>query len=336
MLNKKLGFTLIELLVVMGIILVLMAIAIPAVNSARNKAKDTEVRAGCNSIQAALEQFAVDNGGGYPGAHYVSNAAGIYSGPGVIGALPSYDGTEPRKDFTVAKNAADLRGPNNASPELAAGVPNPEVIDSLVAGGYLQDYPANAFLRASGGAKSQMSNLFLFNPKLSTAQGGAAFPTDTDRSTVDWDRYTDAGQSMRSNYGDLAAGHFTYIPLNPVNNAGIDFAGQWGSLTDAQRSDFYKRCRGYILVGWGGSRQEDGQAKGLSEKFWNSDLNGFDIDNDGKTDLLERMITAGGFIQPEMVDSSGSSGTFGAAALGGGTDIDSAFYGATFIKIAGS
>jgi prepilin-type N-terminal cleavage/methylation domain-containing protein len=336
MLNKKQGFTLIELLVVMGIILVLMAIAIPAVSTARNKAKDTEVKAGCNTIQKALEEFAVDNGGGYPGAHYVTNGTAVYSGPGVIGALPTYDGTAPRKDFTVAKDPTDLRGPNNEGPELAASVPNPDVIDSLVAGGYLTDYPANPFLAASGSAKAQMSNLFLFAPGVSTSLGGAAFPSDTDRTTLDWDRYTGAGESMRVKYDDFGRGHFTYIPLNPINTAGIDFAGQWSSLSDAQRSDFYKRCRGYMLVGWGNSRQEDGQAKGLSEKAWNSDLNGFDFDGDGKVDLLESMITAGGFVQPEMVDSAGSAGAYGAAALGGGKDIDESFYGATFIKIAGS
>ena len=334
--NEKHGFTLIELLVVMGIILVLMAIAIPAVSTARNKAKDTEVKAGCNTVQKALEEFAVDNGAGYPGAHYVTNGNAVYSGPGVIGALPSYDGTEPLKDFTVAKAATDKRGPFNESPELAQGVPNPDVIDSLVAGGYLKDYPANPFLRASGSAKAQMSNLFLFNPKLSTSQGGAAFISDADPSTLDWDRYTGQGESMRVKYEDFGRGHFTYIPLNPINNAGIDFVGQWSGLSDVQRSEFYKRCRGYMLVGWGNSRQDDGQAKGLSEKFWNSDLNGFDIDSDGKVDLVESMISAGGFVQPEMVDSTGSAGTYGTAALGGGKDIDSSFYGATFIHIAGS
>jgi hypothetical protein len=320
----------------MGIILVLMAIAIPAINSARMKAKNMQVKAGCNTIQKALEEFAVDNSGFYPGAHYVTNGNNIYSGPGVIGGLPSYDGTTPRKDFFVAKNASDARGPNNESPFLAAGVPNPDVIDALVERNYLDDYPPNPFLTAGGGVKAQMSNLFLFHPGLTTTSTGAAFPSDTDANTLDWNRYTAAGESMRIVYPDFGRGHFSYIPLNPRNDAGIDFAGQWGALTDLQRSQYYKHCRGYMLIGWGSSRSDDSAAKGLSEKYWRSDLNNFDFDQDGKADLLERLITAGGFVQPEMVDSSGSAGAFGAATIGAGKDIDPLFFGATFIKIAGS
>lgn len=330
------GFTMVELLVVMGIILVLMAIALPAVNAARNKAKNTEVKAGCNTIQKALEQFAVDNGGGYPGAHYVTSSGTLFGGPGVIGGLPTYDGPSPRKDFYVAKQAGDLRGPGNASPELAPSVPNPNVIDALVAGGYLTDYPANPFLRASSGVKSQMSNLMLFNP------GTATFPVSANSSTVDWNRYTGAGQSMRREYDEVGRGHFTYIPLNPINNTSTNFEANWTALqAPAQsniRSQFYKRCRGYLLVGWGSSRADDSEAKGLSEKFWRSDLNGFDIDADGKLDLIERMFSneTAAWLTPEVLDSSGSAGAFNAASIVAGRDIDQLFNGATFVKIAGS
>jgi prepilin-type N-terminal cleavage/methylation domain-containing protein len=335
---KRQGFTLIELLVVMGIILVLTAIAIPAVNAARSKAKNMQVKAGCNTIQKALEEYAVDNTGFYPGAHYVTNGNAIYSGPGVIGGLPTYDGTTPRKDFLVAKQASDARGPNGEAPFLAPGITNPNVLDSLVERGYIKDYPTNPFLAAGGGVRAQMSNLFLFHPKLSTSGSGPAFPSDVDATTLDWNRYTGSGESMRVNYADVGRGHFSYIPLNARNDAGIDFAGQWGALSDLQRSQFYKGCRGYMLIGWGNSRADDSESKGLSEKFWRSDLNttgGFDFDQDGKCDLLERLITAGGFIQPEVVDSSGSSGKFNAQSLGI-PNIDTAFDGATFIKISGS
>jgi prepilin-type N-terminal cleavage/methylation domain-containing protein len=334
---KKNGFTMVELLVVMGIILVLMAIALPAVNNGRMKAKNTEVKAGCNTIQKVLEEFAVDNSGGYPGAHYVTNGNAVYSGPGVIGGLPTYDGTAPRKDFFVAKNATDARGPNNASPQIATGIANPSVVDALVERGYLQDYPANPFLRTNSGAKAQMSNLFLFNPGLSTSNPAAnTFPIDTNRDTIDWNRYTRAGESMRVVYSDFGRGHFTYIPLNPVNNAGIDYQGQWSALSDVQRAEFYKRCRGYMLIGWGASRADDGEAKGMSEKYWRSDLNGFDFDSDGKVDLLESYITTSAFLTPEMTDSAGSAGSFGAATIGAGKNLDPLFSGATFIKIAGS
>lgn len=333
---KRHGFTMIELLVVMGIILILMAIAVPAISKAREKAKNTEVQAGCNTIQKSLEQYAVDNGGTYPGAHYVTNGPAIFSGPGVIGGLPTYDGVAPRKDFYTAKNVADARGPSSLPPTLAPGIANPSVVDALVERQYIEDYPANPFLRSSSGVKAQMSNLFLFNPGLTTSAGGESFPQPADPLTLDWNRYTGAGESMRSNYTDFGAGHFSYIPLNPVNNAGIDFQGQWAGLTDLQRSEFYKRCRGYMLIGWGASRQDDSQAKGMSEKFWRTDLTAFDFDADGKADLLEQYIYDGIFLTPEMQDKTGSAGAFGAATLGAGKDIDQLFYGATFIKISGS
>jgi prepilin-type N-terminal cleavage/methylation domain-containing protein len=335
---RRNGFTMVELLVVMGIILVLMAIALPAVNNGRTKAKNVEVKAGCNTVQKALEQFAVDNSGGYPGAHYVTNGNAVYSGPGVIGGLPTYDGNTPRKDFFTAKQASDARGPNNGAPTLAAGVSNPDVTDALVEAGYLTDYPANPFLRTSSGTKAQMSNLFLFNPGLSTSTAANVFPIDTNRQTLDWNRYTGQNESMRVMYDDFGRGHFSYIPLNPVNNAGINYEAQWGALSDVQRSEFYKRCRGYMLIGWGASRADDSEGKGLSEKFWRNDLNGtggFDFDADGKVDLLERYITSSNFLTPEMRDSSGSSSGFGGTTLGI-KNIDTLFSGATFIKIAGS
>ena len=88
------GFTLVELLVVMGIILILVSIAIPAINQARNKAKDTEVKSGCNQIQAALEQYAVTHSSFYPGAHWVQDSNGEFEvGPGVIGETRAASGS---------------------------------------------------------------------------------------------------------------------------------------------------------------------------------------------------------------------------------------------------
>jgi len=340
---KNTGFTLVELLVVMGIILILVSIAVPAANIARLKAKDTEVRSGCNSIQVALENFGVDHAGCYPGAHWEQDTAGdYYVGPGVIGALPSYDGSEPHKDFTTGKTAGQRLGPGDEDPFLADGTPNVDVQDELAVSGYLTDYPANPFLKATGAAKSQMGNLFLFQPLL-----GDSPPTVGRWDTLDWNRYTHhevSGypyQTMRQSYEDFGRGFFTYIPLNPVNNTGYDYVGDWTSnaLSIAQLSDYYKRCRGYMLIGWGHSRLDDAQAKGLSEKYWNTRLGAFDFDNSSTADALERVLSntnAGGLLSPEMVDSDGGVGSFGGTLPGGAPDIDPAFFGAAFVKITGS
>ncbi len=347
------GFTLVELLVVMGIILILVSIGVPAVNSARMKAKDTEVKSGCNTIQAALEQFAVDHSGTYPGAQYVTDTNGVVmSGPGVMGGLPTYvTVNEKHKDFYVPKRNEDRRGLSGLAGEdvyFLDGTPNPQQLDALVVEGYITDYPANPFIKAGGGLKAQMSNLFLFNPIM-----GDTTPVPGRLDTMDFNRYTDNAtpdDTMRSQYVDYGRGHFTYIPLNPVNNTGYDYELEWtaGNLSDFQLSDYYKRCRGYMLIGWGNSRLNDTMGKGISMKYWdaNIDLDGdltpdgaFDFDRSLTGDWLEEVIgnpTASGILRTEVQDSSGSVGAFGGILPNNGPSIDEAFFGAVFFKITGS
>jgi len=344
MLSYRKGFTLVELLVVMGIILILVSIGIPAVNVARNKAKEMQVKAGCNEIQKALEAYAVSHGGTYPGANWVEDSAGNFAvGPGLIGGLPTYlDPATPRKDFYVPQDNSQARGLSGLNGEpvyFPDGTPNPNQLDALVLEGFLTSYPPNPFLATSGGLKAQMSNLFLFNPIL-----GTSTPTPANPDTLDWNRYTRT-DSMRQSYVDYGRGHFTYIPLNPVNNTGIDYVGRWddNSLSDAERSDYYKRCRGYILVGWGASRMDDTLAKGLSMQYWDPSLDGgngaYDFDLTLSDDQMERVLsntTASGILQSEMTDSDGSFGSFGQVLPNGAPSIDEAFFGAVFLKITGS
>lgn len=330
------AFTLVELLVVMGIILILVSIAVPAITSARGKAKDMEVKKGCNDIQAALEKFGVARGG-YPGVQWIEDTNGDYhAGPGLIGGLPTYTGGEPQKDFYVPKDAGDARGPGNQAPYFVDNTPNPAVLDSLIVSGELTDYPSNPFVRTNGGLKAQMSNLFLFTPQ---GLNGDTQPDLSEPTTINWNRYLPAGQSMRSNYADYGRGHFSYIPLNPQNISGTDFANDWAALSGAERSEYYAKCKGYMLVGWGGSRADDSQAKGLSEKYWSNSAGAFDFDNSLVADPLEQVLsntTAAGILYGDVQDSDGSVGTFGQVLPGGGPDIDNVFYGATFIKITGS
>ena len=330
------AFTLVELLVVMGIILILVSIALPATNAARSKAKDMEVKKGCNDIQAALEKYGVAKGG-YPGVQWIQDSNGDYfAGPGLIGGLPTYNGAEPQKDFYVPKDDSDARGPGNQAPYFPDETPNPSVLDALIVSGELTDYPANPFVRTNGGLKAQMSNLFLFSPQ---GVNGDTQPDVSDPNTINWNRYLGSSQSMRANYADYGRGHFTYIPLNPQNLSGTDFAGNWGALSGQDRSEYYAKCKGYILIGWGGSRADDSQAKGLSEKYWSNSASAFDFDNSLVADPLEQVlsnVTPAGILRGDVTDSDGGIGTFGQTLPGGGPDIDNAFYGATFIKITGS
>lgn len=65
--NKK-GFTLIELLVVIGILAVLLAIVLIAINPARqfSQANNTKRRSDINAILNAVHQYAADNKGALP------------------------------------------------------------------------------------------------------------------------------------------------------------------------------------------------------------------------------------------------------------------------------
>jgi len=64
----KQGFTLIELLVVIGVLTVLLAIVLVAINPTRQfqQANDTQRRSDVNAILNAIHQYAADNKGALP------------------------------------------------------------------------------------------------------------------------------------------------------------------------------------------------------------------------------------------------------------------------------
>jgi type IV pilus assembly protein PilA len=63
--NKRTGFTLIEMLVVIGIIAILAAVVLVAVNPLRQfaNARDVQRRADLHSISSSVYQYAIDNNG---------------------------------------------------------------------------------------------------------------------------------------------------------------------------------------------------------------------------------------------------------------------------------
>jgi prepilin-type N-terminal cleavage/methylation domain-containing protein len=82
---ERRGFTLIELLVVIGILAVLLAITLIAINPARqfSQANNTKRSSDVNAILNAIDQYAADNKGALPGTIPVT-AAVIGSGTGEV------------------------------------------------------------------------------------------------------------------------------------------------------------------------------------------------------------------------------------------------------------
>src|SRR5581483_10906303 len=66
--NLQQGFTLIELLVVIGVLAVLLAIVLIAINPAKqfSQANNTKRRSDVNAILNAIDQYAADNSGTLP------------------------------------------------------------------------------------------------------------------------------------------------------------------------------------------------------------------------------------------------------------------------------
>ncbi len=110
MINRK-GFTLIELLVVIGILAVLLAITLIAVNPAQNieDAEDTQRRSDATQILNAVSQYVVDNNGDVP-AGITGTDAIIGDGAGQVDIcavlVPQYIAAIPQ-DPTTGGNGID-------------------------------------------------------------------------------------------------------------------------------------------------------------------------------------------------------------------------------------
>jgi prepilin-type N-terminal cleavage/methylation domain-containing protein len=126
------GFTLIELLVVIGILGILMAVVIVAVNPSRQfaQARDTQRKADLSAVTSAVVQYSVDHNGNLPidgSDNPVITTAPVdvavlstYLVPDYIAAVPS-DPTPGQPAYTIMLDANN-RLVASASSEQTPGV----------------------------------------------------------------------------------------------------------------------------------------------------------------------------------------------------------------------
>lgn len=111
--NKNKGFTLIEILVVIGIIAILAAVVLVAINPSKSfkQARDSQRTSNLNAIMNAVGQYVVDSKGSLPPsitttATDIGTAAGLIDlcpevTPTFIGSFPSDPGSSPLKGRSI-------------------------------------------------------------------------------------------------------------------------------------------------------------------------------------------------------------------------------------------
>jgi prepilin-type N-terminal cleavage/methylation domain-containing protein len=95
------GFTLMELIVVLAIISVLVAMGVPLHNRTRERAIDTEAKAGLGLIQAGEEIYRARNGNFYPAGSSTSDISAINTNLNL-------NLNENLWDYAVSDNGADF------------------------------------------------------------------------------------------------------------------------------------------------------------------------------------------------------------------------------------
>jgi len=204
--NRR-GFTLIELLVVIGIIGILIAALVPAAKGAQTKAKERAVTTQAANIELALNNFAQNHNGNFPGtaidimAPYSEHALGDpglttsypTSGPwdagsdrmveGVLGGFGHYN--------TAAGTASvfdQMKDVKNKTLDNTTAA-TPRFFDNLISSDAIQEFPPNPFATTSTGERQRMRNIFKFTIDVQGGFDPAALfsPGVSDPATAHYD-----------------------------------------------------------------------------------------------------------------------------------------------------
>lgn len=167
--GSRLGFTLVELMVVIGIIAMLAAIALPNFARVRDKARETEVVRGIDTMRRALEQFAVDHNGLYPyrvrsfdlgGQEVITTDETGFAPMGIWGGCEFVDANGAPNPLLFENKLVEPVW--NDEPLRRYSMFN-QLTDPLKVYGYITQYPKNPFLSNSDKVRTMGGVLWAFS-----------------------------------------------------------------------------------------------------------------------------------------------------------------------------